>query len=58
MEVVFSIPCGHHTVVERVSVSDDNGLEKWRCICDCGNEKLAEGYYLRKGMIASCGCLK
>ncbi|MEE0989629.1 MAG: hypothetical protein U0L02_09745 [Kandleria vitulina] len=46
------------TVVERVSVSDDNGFEKWRCICDCGNEKLADGYYLRKGMIASCGCLK
>ena len=46
------------TVVERVSVSDDSNFEKWRCICDCGNEKLADGYYLRKGMISSCGCLK
>ncbi len=49
---------GFLTVVERVSASDDSGYEKWRCICDCGNEKLADGYYLRKGMIASCGCLK
>lgn len=49
---------GMLTVIERVSVSDDGRFEKWKCICDCGNEKLADGYYLKKGMISSCGCLK
>lgn len=28
----------------------------WKCICDCGNETLAVGAYLRKGRIKSCGC--
>ena len=45
------------TVVERVSKSDDNNLFAWRCICECGNEKIAEGYHLRRGMVSSCGCL-
>ena len=45
------------TVIERVDNPDREGYEAWRCICDCGKEKLAEGYYLRKGMISSCGCL-
>lgn len=49
---------GYLTVKERVSISDDNRFTKWKCVCDCGNEKLADGYYLKKGMISSCGCLK
>ena len=28
----------------------------WRCKCDCGNETVAVGAYLRKGRIKSCGC--
>ena len=28
----------------------------WKCRCDCGNETLAVGAYLRKGKIKSCGC--
>jgi hypothetical protein len=29
----------------------------WRCVCDCGKEKLARGHQLRIGFIKSCGCL-
>ena len=46
------------TVIERVELDESgNGLGTWKCKCDCGNIKYAEGYYLRKGMISSCGCL-
>lgn len=46
------------TVIERVSLSGESSIATWKCKCDCGNEKLADGYYLKKGMIVSCGCLK
>ncbi|EIZ8936128.1 hypothetical protein MQ524_000447 [Salmonella enterica] len=29
----------------------------WRCICDCGNEKITTTKRLRNGECASCGCL-
>ena len=29
----------------------------WLCKCDCGGEKIASSYQLRKGNISSCGCL-
>lgn len=28
----------------------------WLCRCDCGNEKVVEGAYLRTGHTRSCGC--
>lgn len=50
---------GALTVVRRIEVdSTDYGKGLWECKCDCGNNKQVEGYYLRKGMITSCGCLK
>ena len=33
------------------------GLATWRCLCDCGNECVVYGAYLRKGNTKSCGCL-
>lgn len=30
----------------------------WRCVCDCGGEKLVEGYQLKNGNVRSCGCLQ
>jgi hypothetical protein len=30
----------------------------WLCQCDCGTQKLINGYNLRKGLSKSCGCRK
>lgn len=30
----------------------------WRCVCDCGNEKLVRSTQLRNGEYNSCGCLQ
>lgn len=30
----------------------------WRCLCDCGSEKLAPTSLLTSGMTKSCGCLQ
>lgn len=29
----------------------------WKCRCDCGNDRIAEGGELRRGKATSCGCL-
>ncbi len=29
----------------------------WKCVCDCGNEKIVAGQNLRLGHAKSCGCL-
>lgn len=31
---------------------------QWVCACDCGNEAIVIGDYLRSGKTASCGCLQ
>jgi len=30
----------------------------WRCLCDCGQEKITSGEYLRAGKTTSCGCFQ
>ena len=44
------------TVIEKVT--DEKGKTKWRCKCDCGNEKIIRGDSLRSGHTKSCGCLQ
>lgn len=46
---------GRLLVVEKLE--DKNGLTKFRCICDCGNEKITSGNNLKYGSTKSCGCL-
>ena len=46
---------GMLTVVERVG--EKNGYALWKCICDCGNEKIVTASSLRYGNTKSCGCL-
>lgn len=33
------------------------GRTAWKCICDCGQEKIVVGHQLRSGKTSSCGCL-
>jgi hypothetical protein len=35
-----------------------NRITYWRCICDCGNEKIVALGHLISGSVKSCGCLK
>lgn len=36
---------------------DEGGPSKWRCICECGTEKVITGGLLTSGNTRSCGCL-
>lgn len=45
---------GRLSVIEFAGIS--HGKATWRCICDCGNEKIADGCHLRRGRTTSCGC--
>lgn len=47
---------GRLVVVERVE-NDKKGQAMWKCRCECGNECVVAGTYLRKGLTKSCGCL-
>lgn len=42
-------------VVEPAGVNS-NGEALWRCVCDCGKQRIATGVGLRKGLLRSCGC--
>lgn len=39
------------------AASDKNGNAKWRCACDCGNERVVYSQSMRSGATTSCGCL-
>lgn len=47
---------GRLTVIERAG-SDSSKNVTWRCRCDCGNEVIVPGIYMRNGDTRSCGCL-
>ena len=34
-----------------------NKKAKWKCVCDCGNEKTVDSQSLRVGHTRSCGCI-
>jgi hypothetical protein len=42
---------GRLTVAERA-------LQRWRCVCDCGDERLATSTWLLSGDVTNCGCQK
>ena len=46
---------GRLLVVSRDRNNKD-GRTRWKCKCDCGNEKTVNGKDLRRGMTKSCGC--
>lgn len=43
--------------LEPIDIQASNGSIIWLCRCDCGKETRARGGHLRKGTVASCGCL-
>lgn len=45
------------TVIE-IAGKAPNGRIQWRCICDCGTEKIVKGHDLKSGETKSCGCYK
>lgn len=47
---------GRLVVIEYIKL-DKNRQSIWKCKCDCGNEVLKKGYYLRNKWTNSCGCL-
>lgn len=46
---------GKLTVIEPVGKNSHKSL-MWRCVCDCGNERIIDGSGLRAGRNKSCGC--
>lgn len=46
---------GRLTVLEQLE--EINGFIYFKCLCDCGNEKIVKGSYLKYGNTKSCGCL-
>ncbi|MCI1895071.1 MAG: AP2 domain-containing protein [Lactobacillus sp.] len=49
---------GRLTVLRRAGINAANGNARWECQCECGNLAVVDGYGLRKGTTASCGCLR
>jgi hypothetical protein len=47
---------GRLTVIEQVE--NIRKLRAYRCVCECGNQKVATGASLRRGDTKSCGCLQ
>lgn len=41
---------------EKVGMSA-NGNALWKCLCDCGTEKVLDANNLRRAVVKSCGCL-
>lgn len=52
---------GRLFVVERIPSETEKDVRSnkrlWRCVCECGNEKVAIEANLRHGNTKSCGCL-
>lgn len=45
------------TLVKEVGV-DNQGKILWKCLCDCGNEKIMSVAFIKSGHSKSCGCLR
>lgn len=46
---------GSLTVTERSE--NKKSWTMWKCICDCGNEKITYATHLMRGNVISCGCM-
>lgn len=48
----------HKLTVVEFSHKDKNKKSYWKCLCDCGNTKIIQGYSLSSNNTKSCGCYK
>ena len=48
---------GRLTVITRAH-NTKGGLPQWLCKCECGEETIVRGDYLRSGITKSCGCYR
>ena len=48
----------HGVPDSRWTILEYAGKSMWRCLCECGNEKLVYGRNIRSGESKSCGCLR
>lgn len=44
------------TVISEYEYNEKGKPRKWKCLCDCGNEKIVAGADLKRGHTKSCGC--
>ena len=47
---------GQLTVIEYAGKRD--GMHRWKCVCDCGNETIVGQTLLQTGKTKSCGCIQ
>ena len=47
---------GRLTVVRREETKNKHTM--WLCVCDCGNEIVADGYNIKYAHTTSCGCVQ
>ena len=47
---------GKWTVIEKLDIKDKFGRTSWKCVCDCGTERVRHYSELKSGHSKSCGC--
>ncbi len=52
------IKFGRLKAIEKAGKYKNNKSFLWKCLCDCGKEKIILGQNLTEGYTKSCGCLK
>ena len=54
---LIGLTFGRLKVIERAGISP-NGAYLWRCLCECGKEKIVTSSALNGGFTQRCGCMK
>lgn len=59
MEIKIGSKIGRWKVLseERFKRRNGKSVKAWKCVCDCGTEKVIIQYNLKSGMSKSCGCI-
>jgi hypothetical protein len=55
---LLGLKFGRWTVLEKRHTDLERRNIYWKCICDCGNEGMVCGSFLKSGASKSCGCLR